>query len=86
MAEGPLTVAGCQLLTNGLLPGGEVFCGASQRWSRAAQACAGLLGSAPRAENATAESSQSEAQTAPAVVLLLSVDQVVQAGEATVAV
>ena len=36
-------------------------------------------------KSATAESSQSEAQTAPAVVLLLSVDQVVQAGEATVA-
>ena len=48
--KGPLIVAGCQLFTNGLLPGAEVSRGTGQRWIRAAPACAGLLASAPRAE------------------------------------
>ena len=50
MAEWPLTVAGGQLLLNGLLPGGGVYCGAGQRWSMATPACARLLASVPRAE------------------------------------
>ena len=49
MAEWPLTVAGGQLLLNGLLPGAGVCCGAGQRWSMATPACARLLASVPRA-------------------------------------
>ena len=39
----------------------------------------------PEQKSATAESSQSEVSAAPAVILQVSVEQVLQAGEATVA-
>ena len=78
--RGPLTVAGRQLLTDGLLPGGGVYC-AANGGAGLPQLVPASWPLRPRQKSARAESSQSEVPAAPAVVLQHSEEQVAQAGE-----